>query len=235
VTTAHDPSAGALEPPPGPALDAAYAACARITSSQARNFAYGIRLLPPARRAAMCAVYALARRVDDIGDGDLPLPAKREALAAVRASLTGPAAADDPVVTAVHDVAERFPLPLEAFEDLVDGVETDVEMDAGLHRCTTVADQLTYCRRVAGSIGRLSLGVFGSRPDPRAAGYADALGVGLQLTNILRDVREDLAAGPGTPRAGASCRSWTTAAPPAPPRWPASTGACSTGSPPSRS
>jgi 15-cis-phytoene synthase len=173
----------------------AYAACADITRREARNFFYGIRLLPPPRRSALCAVYALARRIDDIGDGDLPLDRKAAALAAVREALRRPPDPDDPVLTAVADAARRYPIPLEAFDELVTGVGMDVEMDAGARRYDTFDDLVGYCRCVAGSVGRLCLGVFGSRPDPAAARYADTLGIGLQQTNILRDIREDLTNG----------------------------------------
>jgi 15-cis-phytoene synthase len=173
----------------------AYAACADITRREARNFFYGIRLLPPPRRSALCAVYALARRIDDIGDGDLPLDRKAAALAAVREALRRPPEPDDPVLTAVADAARRYPIPLEAFDELVTGVGMDVEMDAGARRYDTFDDLVAYCRCVAGSVGRLCLGVFGSRPDPAAARYADTLGIALQQTNILRDIREDLTNG----------------------------------------
>lgn len=172
---------------------AAYRECERITREQARNFSWGIRLLPAAKRTALSAVYAMARRIDDIGDGTLPAEQKLEALAEVRAQATEPGAFPaDPVACALADAAGRLPIPLAAFGELVDGCEMDV-----LGREYGTLDELvTYCRCVAGSIGRLSLGVF----DPglpaaefeRAAGLADALGVALQLTNILRDVREDL-------------------------------------------
>jgi phytoene synthase len=176
-------------------LGDAYAACADITRREARNFFYGIRLLPPPRRSALCAVYALARRIDDIGDGDLPLKHKAAALAGVREALRRPPRPDDPVLTAVADAARRYPIPLEAFDELVTGVGMDVEMDAGARRYETFDDLVGYCRCVAGSVGRLCLAVFGSRPDPAAARYADTLGIALQQTNILRDIREDLANG----------------------------------------
>lgn len=172
-------------------LDEAYAVCASITRTRARNFYYGIRLLPPPRRAALSAVYALARRVDDIGDGDLPTGEKLRALAKLRAELAGIDGATDPVLVAVADAARRLPIPMGAFGELIDGVTMDVAGRAYL----TFDELVEYCRCVAGSIGRLSLGVFGSRPDPRAPGYADALGIGLQQTNILRDIREDLGNG----------------------------------------
>jgi phytoene synthase len=172
-------------------LEEAYARCASITRDQARNFHYGIRLLPRPKRDALCAVYALARRIDDIGDGDLPQPDKLAALAAVREALRDIDASTDPVLVATADAARRYPIPMDAFEELVDGVEMDVtgRTYAGFD------DLVGYCRCVAGSIGRLCLGVFGSRPDPQAPRYADALGIALQQTNILRDIREDLSIG----------------------------------------
>jgi phytoene synthase len=192
---------------------AAYRHCEEITWSQARNFAYGIRLLPPAKRQALAAVYAFARRIDDIGDGDLPPPAKLSALADARASVTalsadrhpaggngslprgngGPPgdAAADLVLVALADAANRFDIPLAAFGELIDGCEADVR--GTTYR--TFDDLLHYCRCVAGSIGRLSLGVFGTADVATAAPLADALGVALQLTNILRDIREDYLGG----------------------------------------
>jgi phytoene synthase len=186
-----------------PTLEQAYSTCEEITRTEARNFYYGIRLLPRDRRAALCAVYALARRVDDIGDGDTgdgPLTAadKRARLAGVRASVESLAAGSDggdPVLAALADAARRLPIPLGAFGELVDGVERDVEMDETGRRYTDFDELVWYCRCVAGSIGRLCLGVFSARPDPRGPGYADALGIALQQTNVLRDVREDLTNG----------------------------------------
>src|SRR5215468_5085397 len=193
---------------------AAYRHCEEITWSQARNFAYGIRLLPPVKRQALAAVYAFARRIDDIGDGDLPPPAKLAALADARASVTalsagrhppggdgslpgenggppGDGAAGDLVLVALADAASRFDIPLAAFGELIDGCEADVR--GTTYR--TFDDLLHYCRCVAGSIGRLSLGVFGTADVATAAPLADALGVALQLTNILRDIREDYLGG----------------------------------------
>src|SRR5215468_2923005 len=193
---------------------AAYRRCEEITWSQARNFSYGIRLLPPAKRQALAAVYAFARRIDDIGDGDLPPPAKLAALAEARASVTGlsagrhppggngslprenggpprDGAAGDLVLVALADAASRFDIPLPAFGELIDGCEADVR--GTTYR--TFDDLLHYCRCVAGSIGRLSLGVFGTADVATAAPLADALGVALQLTNILRDIREDYLGG----------------------------------------
>lgn len=177
-------------------VERAYAECEAITRREAKNFAYGIRLLRPPERKALSSVYALARRIDDIGDGDAPAERKLVDLAAVRKdldSLGDPGSVErrkgeeDLVLVAVADARERYGLPVDAFVDLVDGCEMDV---AGT-RYTSFDDLVVYCRRVAGSIGRLSLAVFGSAQKPGAAGYADDLGVALQLTNILRDVRED--------------------------------------------
>lgn len=172
-------------------VTAAYRHCEQVTSAEARNFSYGIKLLPPAKRRALSAVYAFARRIDDIGDGPLPaadkLTALAEARAAVQALAGGRTPAADPVLVALDDAARRFPIPVEAFSEIVDGCVADVQ---GISYAT-FDELLHYCRCVAGSVGRLSLGVFGAADQARAAPLADALGVALQLTNILRDIRED--------------------------------------------
>jgi phytoene synthase len=193
-------------------VPAAYRHCEEVTRSQARNFSYGIRLLPPPKRRALSAVYAFARRIDDIGDGDLPADQKLAALGQARAEVTklaeetqspagrGPGQDDavlqdpvqqDPVLIALADAGRRFPIPLAAFGELIDGCEADVRGTS----YATFDDLHHYCRCVAGSIGRLSLGVFGTRDVATAAPLADALGVALQLTNILRDIREDYGTG----------------------------------------
>ena len=178
------------------AVPDAYRECERITREQARNFSWGIRLLRPPKRTALSAVYAMARRIDDIGDGTLPDDEKLRLLGGARAQARAPRDfPDDPVCVALADAAARLPIPLTAFDELVDGCEMDV-----LGRSYDTLDDLVgYCRCVAGSIGRLSLGVFDPGLPPaqaqRAAELADALGVALQLTNILRDVREDLGNG----------------------------------------
>jgi phytoene synthase len=169
----------------------AYRECESITRHEARNFYYGIRLLRPDRRDALSAMYALARRIDDIGDGDLSRLAKLAALDQVRAALADLPAATDPVLVAVGDAARRLPVPLAAFDELIDGVRMDV---TGQHY-ETFDELVLYCRRVAGSVGRLCLAVFDSRPDPHDSEYADQLGIALQQTNILRDIREDLGTG----------------------------------------
>ncbi|MFI5618897.1 presqualene diphosphate synthase HpnD [Streptomyces sp. NPDC051567] len=187
--------------PSAPVL-AAYSYCEAVTGTQARNFAYGIRLLPTDKRQAMSALYAFSRRVDDIGDGTLEPGAKLARLEETRV-LLGRVRADevdeddtDPVAVALAHAARRFPIPLEGLDELIDGVLMDVRGET----YETWDDLRAYCRCVAGAIGRLSLGVFGTvnTTGPgaaRAAEYADTLGLALQLTNILRDVREDAANG----------------------------------------
>ncbi len=169
----------------------AYVECERITREQARNFYYGIRLLPGPKREALCAIYALSRRIDDIGDGDLPPEQKLARLAEVREQLRrldAPELESDPVLLAVAETCQRFPVPVSAFTELVDGVEMDVRGAS----YDSFEELVQYCRYVAGTIGRLCLGVFGPADDADAPANADALGVALQQVNILRDIREDL-------------------------------------------
>lgn len=174
-----------------PTTTQAYTACEQITRTEAKNFYYGIRLLPPEKRSALCALYALARRVDDIGDEQGEPAAKTEALALLRKELdkvAGGTGTDDPVLFAVADAARRYPVPMGAFGELIDGVQADIDGIA-----YGDFDELThYCRCVAGAVGRLCLSIFGAGADPSAALYADQLGIALQQTNILRDIREDL-------------------------------------------
>lgn len=168
----------------------AYRICERLTRRAAANFYYGIRLLPADKRRAISAVYAYARRVDDIGDGTLPAERKLADLAATRRSLEA-GDPDDAVIVALADARTRFPLPADALTDLLDGVEMDV---IGA-RFARFDDLVVYCRAVAGSIGRLCVGIFGASDMGRALPLADDLGVAMQITNVLRDVREDYGRG----------------------------------------
>ncbi|WP_433186084.1 squalene/phytoene synthase family protein [Actinoallomurus sp. CA-150999] len=166
----------------------AYRHCEQIVRTQARNFSYGIRLLPGPKRRALSAVYAFARRIDDIGDGDGPADKRLERLEEERVALHRPVPdPGDHVLVALKDAARRLPIPLMAFDELIDGCTADVRGTT----YTRVEDAVAYCRSVAGSVGRLSLGVFGTDDVETAEPLADALGIALQLTNILRDVRED--------------------------------------------
>jgi 15-cis-phytoene synthase len=188
-------------------IERAYERCEEITRQAAANFYYGIRLLPRPKRQAMSAVYAFARRVDDIGDGQLErddqiaaLAAERRRLAALGGeaadrwdpvALTGEGGEIDPVILALGHARRYYDLPLEALELLIDGVELDVLGS----RYETFDELVSYCRAVAGSIGRLCLAIFSEGHANGAASLADELGVAMQLTNILRDIREDYARG----------------------------------------
>jgi phytoene synthase len=172
-------------------LDDAYARCDEITRSEAKNFSYGIRLLPEQKRHAMSALYAFARRVDDIGDGRLPVQEKRSALLQVREEIAraanGEATPADPVMFALADAMHRYPITAEELAEVVTGCE----LDGTQNRWESYADLEYYCTCVAGSIGRLSLAVFGTDEPQLGSHLANRLGIGLQITNILRDVVED--------------------------------------------
>lgn len=183
-------------------IERAYRVCEQITRHAAANFYYGIRLLPRPKRQAMSAVYAFARRVDDIGDDLEPGsdPAGRLAQLAEQRRLVEMVGAGDveslfdPVMVALAHARRAFDLPVDALEMLIDGVELDVR-GFGYE---TFEDLVVYCRDVAGSIGRLCLAIFwgGREPVPPSTDrLADDLGVAMQLTNILRDIREDLERG----------------------------------------
>ena len=185
--------------------EAAYRRCEEITWTEARNFAYGIRLLPAPKRRAMAALYAMARRIDDVGDGDWHQDRKLAALGdfheAIEALVSGHVADPaDPVLVAVAHAADHYPIPVAALHEIVEGCESDVRGETYV----TMDDTVRYCRLVAGSVGRLSLGVFGtktarhpghnghgSEPGRPVEELADDLGVALQLTNMLRDIAED--------------------------------------------
>ncbi len=192
---------------PAVEIELAYASCDELTRRAAANFYYGIRLLPRSKRQAMSAVYAFARRVDDIGDGNLERQTALAALAAERAALRTLVAGEDngcfdvrlpeagepdPVILALAHARRHYGLPVSALELLIDGVECDVRGT----RYETIDELVSYCRAVAGSIGRLCLAIFADgQSGDGAPQLADDLGVAMQLTNILRDIREDQARG----------------------------------------
>jgi phytoene synthase len=166
-------------------VEAAYAAVERITRHEAKNFAYGIMVLPRAKRQAIAAIYAFARRVDDVADGKLAPEEKRAELERLRASLDGDS--PDPVFIALRDARERFAIPHEPLAALVDGGLQDVDQ-------STYADfgELRgYCEKVAGAVGLACVPVYGSSDTEHALTYAIQLGIALQLINIIRDVDED--------------------------------------------
>ena len=159
----------------------AYAAVERITRREAKNFAYGIMVLPREKRQAIAAIYAFARWVDDVADGDLPPEEKRARLEALRASLD--ADSTDPVFVALRDARERFGIPREPLAALVDGGLQDMDQ-------STYADfdaLRGYCEKVAGAVGLACVPVYGSDDTD----HAMTLGIALQLINIIRDVDED--------------------------------------------
>jgi 15-cis-phytoene synthase len=162
-------------------VEAAYAEVERLTRREARNFAYGIRVLPREKRRAISAVYAFARRVDDVADGELPVEEKRERLHRLRAALDEPPV--DAMLVALADARSRFDIPEMPLHDLVDGGLQDTEQD----RYGDFHELHGYCRRVAGAVGVACIAVYGSEDVERA----ETLGVALQLINIIRDVRED--------------------------------------------
>jgi phytoene synthase len=160
----------------------AYAEVERITRKRARNFAYGIMVLPREKRRAIAAIYAFARRVDDIADGDLPAAQKRAQLEQLRAALDGPPG-EDAVLVALADARTRFPIPGRSLHALVDGGLQDLEQT----RYADFEELRRYCTRVAGAVGVCCVAVYGSDDVERA----ETLGIALQLINIIRDVPED--------------------------------------------
>jgi 15-cis-phytoene synthase len=168
----------------------AYAESVAITRREARSFAWGIALLPRAKREAVAALYAFARRVDDIADdGKRPPDERRRRLQACRRDVEAlPApSSGDPVVVALADAVRRYGIPPSALADLVDGGLMDVERA----RYSTWADLREYCRCVAGSVGVACTAVYGPRDPDAARPLAETLGIALQQINIMRDVPED--------------------------------------------
>ncbi|MBI3271327.1 MAG: presqualene diphosphate synthase HpnD [Planctomycetes bacterium] len=170
-------------------LEAAHDHCRRVTQAAAKNFYYAFALFPEAERRAMCAVYAFARMADDLADEPGEPAAKAAALADLRARLerSGREPSTDPVLAALADARVRFHLPLAPLEDLLRGVE----MDLSVRRYAGFDDLRLYCYRVASTVGLVTIEIFGYQ-DPAARAHAEDLGIAMQLTNILRDVREDL-------------------------------------------
>jgi 15-cis-phytoene synthase len=160
---------------------AAYDEVLRITRREAKNFAYGIMVLPRAKREAIAAIYAFARRVDDAADGEEPPEAKRVALEQLRAALDAKPA--DPVFVALADARERFSIPREPLAALVDGGLQDLDQAT----YADFAELRGYCEKVAGAVGLACLPVYGSDD----VEHAETLGIALQLINIIRDVDED--------------------------------------------
>jgi phytoene synthase len=162
-------------------VEEAYAEVGRITRREAKNFAYGIMVLPRPKRQAIAAIYAFARSVDDVADGDLPPEEKRARLEELRAALAEDPA--DPVFVALRDACERFDIPREPFQALIDGGLQDLEQSS----YRDFAELRSYCEKVAGAVGLACVPVYGSDDTE----HAMMLGIALQLINIIRDVDED--------------------------------------------
>jgi phytoene synthase len=179
-------------------LAEAYAACREIAKREAKNFYYSFRVLPRHKSDAMCAVYAFMRRADDIADDEsMPIEQRRLVMAnwvaEWRQSRDG-AATQDPVFLALNDSQRRFRIPDQLLEELVQGTTMDLDQqppEPGQVQTYATFDELyRYCYLVASVVGLVCIRIFGYS-DPRAEKLAEETGVAFQLTNILRDVKED--------------------------------------------
>jgi 15-cis-phytoene synthase len=172
-------------------LAADFERCVKITRESSSNFYYAFKLLPDERRRALYATYAFCRFVDDIADDDqVREPAallKRWREELERVYHGNPTRA---ISRALADSVRRFSIPRRYFEEIIDGVE----MDLTHKRYPTFAELRLYCYRVASAVGLICIEIFGYR-NPQARTYAENLGLAFQLTNIIRDVREDASRG----------------------------------------
>jgi phytoene synthase len=175
-------------------LRAAYGVCCHIARSAAKNFYYGFLVLPAHKRNALCSVYAFMRRADDISDDPgLPFEQRRQKLGdwmdRLRRVVEGNKT-DDPVLLALADSQKRFNIPLELLEKLVQGTTMDVAESGAKLEYETFDQLYDYCYHVASVVGLICIRIFGYR-DPRAETLAERTGIAFQLTNIIRDVKED--------------------------------------------
>jgi len=179
-----------------PTLEDSYAQCRAIAKREAKNFYYSFVALPPGRRNAICAIYAFMRKADDLSDDEsFTLEERRNQMDAWMAewrqarqgALTG-----DPVFIAVRDAATKFNIPFSLLDELVAGTTMDLEAqpDSAPDTYATFADLYRYCYLVASVVGLVCIRIFGYS-DPRAEKLAEETGIAFQLTNILRDVKED--------------------------------------------
>lgn len=175
-----------------PEVRAAYAHCGRVVRRSQSSFAAAFWLFPRPRRRALHALYAFCRLADDIADDPGVHGDRRRLLERWRAELTDAylGKARHPVGIALGDAVHRFRLPQDVFLDLLNGVESDLEGEA----IETFEQLRRYCYCVASTVGLLVVHVLEAR-SPRSFEYAEALGIAVQLTNVLRDVGEDAAAG----------------------------------------
>jgi phytoene synthase len=171
-------------------LAQSYEYCRTVARSRARNFYYSFVLLSPPQRAAMCAVYAFMRYCDDLSDEP---GANRASIEQWRADLDQALAGrggDHPVWPALRDAVERFRIPPRYFHDMIDGVASDLEP----RRFETFGELRRYCYQVASVAGLTAVHIFGFDSEA-ALPLAEECGIAFQLTNILRDVREDAGLG----------------------------------------
>ena len=173
----------------------AYAACREIAKREAKNFYYSFRVLPRYKSDAMCAIYAFMRRADDLSDDEsISIEDRRIAMAQWvadwRASRNG-VSTSDPVFIAVNATQRRFAISDQLLEELVQGTTMDLEpRTSAIQTFATFDDLYRYCYLVASVVGLVCIRIFGYS-DPRAEKLAEETGVAFQLTNILRDVKED--------------------------------------------
>jgi len=168
------------------ALEESYAWCRRVARTRARNFYYSFILLSREQRDAMCAVYAFMRYSDDLSDEPGATGARLEQWrAALAEALVGRYHAH-PVLPAFHDTVTRYRIPERYFFEMIDGVASDLEP----RRFATFEQLYGYCYQVASVVGLTTIHIFGFT-SPEAPPLAEKCGVAFQLTNILRDIRED--------------------------------------------
>ena len=171
------------------ALELAYEECRSITRREAKNFYYAFLTLPASRRKAIYVAYAFCRHCDDSVDRDASTQEKLSTLRVLQQKLDDAYAgrADEAVFIALADAAERYDIPLEYFSEVISGVESDLVKN----RYEDFEQLRHYCYQVASVVGLICLQIFGYK-DAAAKVHAADLGLAMQLTNIARDVREDL-------------------------------------------
>lgn len=172
-----------------PKLKESFQACEQIARKRARNFYYAFTVLPKAKRRAICSMYAFMRYCDDISDSDDPPSSKVDALRRWRSDLDSALDGDygrSRILPAFHDTVRRFDIPEVYFHRLIDGAE----MDLSINRYQTFDELYQYCYKVASLVGLVCIHIFGFTGDV-AKDYAESCGIAFQLTNILRDIRED--------------------------------------------
>ena len=170
-------------------LDGSFAWCKAYTKERAKNFYYAFAILPEAKRNAIYAAYAFSGHVDDIADELSDRAEQERLLAEARERLLACYAGrrEGPLYTALGGAVDQFAIPIEFFQELVNGVE----MDFTINRYASWDELYQYCYHVASMIGLICISIFGTRPNPRAKEFAIDMGIALQIVNIMRDVRED--------------------------------------------